>query len=91
MNYLKQYLQEKIDDGYNKLFYGEEMYDFKTIDAINVIEDLQCLLEEKQKIIAIAIKLTLKWQLSVNCELDNYKFGEDLLKILKGENENVKN
>ena len=51
LNYLKQYLQDKIDDGYHKLFYGENDYDFKTIDAINAIEELQHQLEEKDKVI----------------------------------------
>ena len=51
LNYLKQYLQDKIDGGYHKLFYGENDYDFKTIDAINAIEELQHQLEEKDKII----------------------------------------
>lgn len=38
---LKIYLQEKIDNGIHKLFYEEDGYEFKVIDAINSINNLQ--------------------------------------------------
>lgn len=56
LEHLVEYLQDKIDTGYHKIFYNDDMYDEKTIDCINAINDT---LEENNrlnKIIDKAIK-----------------------------------
>ena len=45
--------------------------------------NLQHKLKEKAKVIDEAIELTKKWKTSTSCELDDYKFGIDLLEILE--------
>lgn len=37
LEHLVEYLQDKIDTGYHKIFYNDDMYDEKTIDCINAI------------------------------------------------------
>ena len=39
LNHLIEYLQDKIDTGYHKIFYNDLMYDEKTVDCINAIND----------------------------------------------------
>ena len=56
LEHLVEYLQDKMDTGYHKIFYNDDMYDEKTIDCINAINDT---LEENNrlnKIIDKAIK-----------------------------------
>ena len=51
---LKKYLQNEIDTGGNKIFVFDKDYnaiEFKTIDALNEINDLQSLLQQKENII----------------------------------------
>lgn len=38
LEHLVEYLQDKIDTGYHKIFYNDDMYDEKTIDCINAID-----------------------------------------------------
>lgn len=40
LNHLIEYLQDKIDTGYHKIFYNDLMYDEKTVDCINAINDI---------------------------------------------------
>lgn len=39
LEHLKEYLQNKIDNGEHKIFYNDLMWDEKTIDCINAIDD----------------------------------------------------
>ena len=39
LEHLKEYLQSKIDNGEHKIFYNDLMWDIKTIDCINAIDD----------------------------------------------------
>ena len=50
LEHLVEYLQDKIDTGYHKIFYNDDMYDEKTIDCINAINDT---LEENKKLHSI--------------------------------------
>ena len=47
LEHLVEYLQDKIDTGYHKIFYNDDMYDEKTIDCINAINDT---LEENKRL-----------------------------------------
>ena len=40
LEHLKEYLQSKIDNNEHKIFYNDLMWDEKTIDCINAIDDL---------------------------------------------------
>lgn len=59
LNSLKIYLQEKIDNGYHKLFYSELDFDIKTIDCINAIDDLQ---QERNNYKELYEKEKEKWE-----------------------------
>ena len=39
LEHLIEYLQQKIDSGEHKIFYNDLMYDEKTIDCINAINN----------------------------------------------------
>ena len=39
LEHLKEYLQSKINNGEHKIFYNDLMWDIKTIDCINAIDD----------------------------------------------------
>lgn len=85
---LKLYLQEKIDNGYHKLFYTENDYDFKTIDAINCINGLQQANEHfKNKLDKIKeYIMTTKTFDPDNDEVNKFSdtwIGKDLLNIIK--------
>lgn len=47
LEHLVEYLQDKLDTGYHKIFYNDDMYDEKTIDCINAINDT---LEENKRL-----------------------------------------
>lgn len=47
LEHLVEYLQDKINTGYHKIFYNDDMYDEKTIDCINAINDT---LEENERL-----------------------------------------
>jgi len=57
LEHLVEYLQDKINTGYHKIFYNDDMYDEKTIDCINAINDT---LEENKKLNNIINELE-KW------------------------------
>ena len=77
LEYFKKVYDELIqDEKYQKYASLMDFYHKK-------IEDLQHQIEEKDKNIDEAIELTKKWKTSTACELDDYKFGIDLLEILE--------
>lgn len=48
---LISYLQEKISNGEDKIFYNELMWDEKTIDCINALEDIVQAYKEDEAVI----------------------------------------
>ena len=50
LEHLVEYLQDKLDTGYHKIFYNDDMYDEKTIDCINAINNT---LEENKRLHSI--------------------------------------
>ena len=50
LKHLVEYLQDKLDTGYHKIFYNDDIYDEKTIDCINAINDT---LEENKRLHSI--------------------------------------
>ena len=63
LNHLLEYLQDKIDTGYHKIFYNDDMHDEKTIDCINAINNT---LEEIERLHSIIkeVREILKFHLS---------------------------
>lgn len=95
LEHLVEYLQDKIDTGYHKIFYNDDMYDEKTIDCINAINDT---LEENNRLNNIIDKAIEYHNNCIeNLDLDKIDDNEKLaykvaygihnnyLKILKGE------
>ena len=53
---LISYLQEKISNGEDKIFYNELMWDEKTIDCINALEDIVQAYKEDEAVIKEMVK-----------------------------------
>ena len=48
-NNLKEYMQDRIDNGYHKFIYNDLDWDFKCIDCINAIDNALNLIEKREK------------------------------------------
>lgn len=88
LEHLVEYLQQKIDSGEHKIFFNDLMWDEKTIDCINAINNTLEEIERLNNIIKEAIEYIKKhgdYNKLSGCieELDLYKINE-LLDILKG-------
>ena len=88
LEHLVEYLQDKIDTGYHKIFYNDDMYDEKTIDCINAINDT---LEENKRLnkeneeLKKNQKLTPEERNHLHLELD------EIVESLQLENERLNN
>lgn len=79
LEHIKEYLQNKIDTGYNKIFYNDLLHDEKTIDCINAIDTT---LEENEQLHSIIkrvreyimTELITEWDIKNN----GYVSGSDL-------------
>ncbi len=81
LEHLVEYLQDKIDTGYHKIFYNDDMHDEKTIDCINAINNT---LEENKRLHSI-IKEALEKLKGLQ-----YRFGyvlDDLVYLLMRESD----
>ena len=90
LEHLIEYLQQKIDSGEHKIFYNDLMYDEKTIDCINAINNSLEEIERLNNIINEAkeyIKENACYSINEKCcdEL-NYDECNELLEILDKEN-----
>ena len=88
---LKRYLQNEIDDGNRKLFVFDKDYnvtEFKTIDALNEINDLQNKLQQKENIIKEVREYITYWHYRNDFIINSFTTGvkEELLEILDKEN-----
>lgn len=87
LEHLIEYLQDKIDTNYHKIFYNDDMYDEKTIDCINAINNT---LEENQRLHSIIKEAReyIEWHYDLGT-MENIEFcflRDKLLKILDKEN-----
>ena len=48
-NNLKEYMQDRINNGYHKFIYNDLDWDFKCIDCINAIDNALNLIEKREK------------------------------------------
>ena len=79
LEHLVEYLQQKIDSGEHKIFFNDLMWDEKTIDCINAINNTLEEIERLNKRIDKAIEfIERKMEYYYEEDIDN------LLDILKG-------
>lgn len=71
LNHLLEYLQDKIDTGYHKIFYNDDMHDEKTIDCINAINNTLEEIERLNNIINKALEKSKGLQYRYGYVLDD--------------------
>lgn len=86
---LISYLQEKISNGEDKIFYNELMWDEKTIDCINALEDIVQAYKEDEAVIDLMAKeingktLTKEQWCKLLNRTSNCEYDDTCLKCLK--------
>ena len=83
LNHLLEYLQDKIDTGYHKIFYNDDMHDEKTIDCINAINNTLGEIERLNNIIKRLEEDLREMYLTFGEFSEEYT--ENRIKELKGE------